>query len=883
MPTIPFLLKTVPNHLYLPAIGFFLATAVLPAFAQHPPSPHGLQTIPHLANNVKSAATLLEQGRSLYEAGRFAEAAAVWQQAAKEWENKGNRLNQALSLSLMSSAYQELGQWSPAQNATAQSLELLASLEKNQEKTQILAQVLNTQGSLLLAVGQPETALDTWQLAAKTYAEAGDEMGSLGSEINQAQALQSLGLYRRAKTVLERVSEKLQEQPDSTLKATGLRSLGIALQVVGDLGRSQEILEQSLAVAQQLNSPANISAALFSLGNSRRALEKRDEALVLYQKAAVNASSPLGKLEAQLNELSLLVEMKKWADAHARVPQIQSELAKLSPSRETVYAQVNLAESLMAMASGEPARRGEGEASLREVAAALAKAAQQAKMLRDPRAESYALGTLGKLYKQAQQWEDARNVTERALQIAGGMNAGYIAARWQAQLGEILKELGDISGATAAYSEAVNTLQSLRSDLVAVNPEVQFSFRESVEPVYRELVSLLLDTRSSEARLLKGEQGGIAQVSQKNLKQAREVIEDLQLAELDNFFREACLDAKPQQIDEIDSKAAVIYPIILRDRLEAILSLPGQPLRHYTTQLPQKDVEKTLDDLLQSLNPFFSDQERLRLSQEVYDWLVRPAQEQLASQGIKTLVFVPDGAFRNLPMAALHDGQQYLVEKYSVALTPGLQLLAPRSLVRNELRTLTAGLTEARQGFSALPGVNVEVTQIASEVPSKVFLNQQFTETNLQKQIGAASFRIVHLATHGQFSSDPEKTFILTWDGKIKVREFEDFLRSTGQNAPSPVELLVLSACQTAAGDRRAALGLAGVAVRSGARSTLATLWSVKDESTAGLMAEFYREIAQPGVSKAEALRQAQLAVLKQPQFQHPFYWAPFILVGNWL
>ncbi len=373
------------------------------------------------------------------------------------------------------------------------------------------------------------------------------------------------------------------------------------------------------------------------------------------------------------------------------------------------------------------------------------------------------------------------------------------------------------------------------------------------------------------------------EVTQKNIKQARKVIENLQLAELDNFFREACLDAKPQQIDEIDSKAAVIYPIILSDRLEVILSLPGQPLRHYTTRLPQKDVEKTLDGLLESLNPFFSEEERLRLSQEVYDWLIRPAQEQLASQSIKTLVFVPDGLLRNLPMAALHDGKQYLVEKYSLALTPGLQLLAPRSLGRNDLRTLTAGLTEARQGFSALPGVNVEVSQIASEVPSKVFLNQQFTETNLLKQIGAASFRIVHLATHGQFSSDPEKTFILIWDGKIKVREFEDFLRSTEQNAPNPIELLVLSACQTAAGDKRAALELAGVAVRSGARSTLATLWSVKDESTAQLMAEFYRLLAQPGVSKAEALRQAQLAVLKQPQFQHPFYWAPFILVGNWL
>ncbi|HBL10917.1 MAG TPA: hypothetical protein DD379_05835, partial [Cyanobacteria bacterium UBA11162] len=137
-------------------------------------------------------------------------------------------------------------------------------------------------------------------------------------------------------------------------------------------------------------------------------------------------------------------------------------------------------------------------------------------------------------------------------------------------------------------------------------------------------------------------------------------------------------------------------------------------------------------------------------------------------------------------------------------------------------------------------------------------------------------------ATHGQFSSNPEQTFILTWDEKIKVKEFEDLLRFREQGSANPIELLVLSACQTAAGDKRAALGLAGVAVRSGARSTLATLWSVKDQSTAQLMSEFYQELSK-GVRKAEALRTAQLNLLKQPKYEHPFYWAPFVLVGNWL
>jgi len=144
-------------------------------------------------------------------------------------------------------------------------------------------------------------------------------------------------------------------------------------------------------------------------------------------------------------------------------------------------------------------------------------------------------------------------------------------------------------------------------------------------------------------------------------------------------------------------------------------------------------------------------------------------------------------------------------------------------------------------------------------------------------------FNVVHLATHGQFSSDADKTFILTWDDRIKVKQLSAILRDRDSAEATPLELLVLSACQTASGDKRAALGLAGVAVRSGARSTLATLWSVSDEAASTLMPRFYQELTVPGTTKAQALQRAQLSLLKDPRFQLPLYWAPFVLVGNWL
>jgi CHAT domain-containing protein len=274
---------------------------------------------------------------------------------------------------------------------------------------------------------------------------------------------------------------------------------------------------------------------------------------------------------------------------------------------------------------------------------------------------------------------------------------------------------------------------------------------------------------------------------------------------------------------------------------------------------------------------------RLRLSQTVYDWLIRPVEAQLAERGIETLVFVLDGVLRNVPMAALHDGQQYLVEKYSVALAPGLQLLEPQLLKQLQLRSLTGGLSEERQGFSALPAVVQEVEQIKTKIPSEVLLNQAFTRDALEKRIQTLPVAVVHLATHGQFSSKPEDTFLLTWDGRLNVNTLSQILKTREQNNSQPIELLVLSACQTATGDKRAALGLAGLAVRSGVRSTIATLWSVNDRSTAEAIVEFYRYLIQSDGNRAEALRQAQLSLLKQKKYQHPYYWAPFVLLGNWL
>ncbi len=789
------------------------------------------------------------------------------------------------------------------------------------------ASQLFIQGKELYLVGNFSEAARVWQQAANAYAQVGDSEGRTQSLINVAEALQALGLYPRAcNTLLQAFSisdldcqkltqlsenrqqrqdswlKNLEKQPISLTKAIGLRNLGDVLQKLDNLELSQKVLQLSLSAARELHSPQYESSTLLSLGNAFQALGNRarsradtasyqnptpwrclyrpsvgapkkfyQQAASFYQQAATASVSPTSWVEAQTNRLSALLETDTVRDAQDLWPQIQSKLTSLSPSRTTIHAQINLAQSLKCLKQSTSA----DDRSWIKIAQILATAVQQARSLGDQRAESYALGYLGGLYAQTQEWSNAQYVTEQALSLAQVINAQDILYLWQWQLGRLLAVQGDTTAAIAAYTKAVSTVQSVRNDLVATSTNVQFSFQESVEPVYRQLVDLLL--QSTEA-------------SQQNLKQARDVIEALQLAELENMLRCNLQAASLVPIDrEADRVAAVIYPIILPDRLEVILSLYGQPLRHYSMPLPQdQSVEDLLAMLRQSLQALDSaGPDFLKSSQQVYSWLIEPVSAELENSEVKTLVFVLDAPLRNIPMAALHNGQHYLIEKYAIAVSPSLQLLQPKPLsAGGHLEVLAAGISQKIPGFSApaLPEVKDELEQISSVTKSVVLRDREFTLLGLQDKINARPFSVVHLASHGQFSSNPDQTYIRAWDGRIDVNQLKNLLQTREQSRPDVIELLVLSACETAEGDKRAALGLAGVAVRAGARSTLATLWQVNDDSTAELMAKFYETLSNPANStttKAKALQSAQLQLLHK--YKSPSYWAPYVLVGNWL
>ncbi|MEL6261643.1 MAG: CHAT domain-containing protein [Cyanobacteria bacterium J06626_6] len=841
---------------------------------------------------------LTRRGRQLYQNGEYEAAIATWQSVADLQSARWNSLAQASALSNLSLAYQQLSEWSLASETLSESFRLLENQPESQSYWQVFSQVLTTRGRLQLATGRVHSALESWQQAEALYRQVGDEVGIARSQINQVQALRELGYYRQSLERLTDVSERLTTQPPSLIKGVTLRRLGDILRLTGDLNQAKTVLEQSLAIARQENNLAEISATLLSLGHVAIGTDNLAVAGDYYQQAISlwghSTDQPFSPevlrhvLPAELSQLALWIDSGNWEQANTLWPRLQAQLGNLPASRGGIYHQVHWAQSVI--------RLKQSDLSALEVARApdwltlarqLQQTAEQARTLGDQRAEAHVVGTLGEVYEQTQQWAIAQSLTQQALHLSQKMNATEMIYHWQSQLGRLWQASGNpdrsVEKALTAYGEAVESLSNLRGDLAIASESAQFSFQETVEPIYREFVSLLLqaaEPQAAEPSSAIGPQNQVAR--QQYLTQAQGVIESLRLAELDNYFKEACLDTKEVNISQVDPKAGILYTITLKDQLAIILQLPNQPLQKFSTPVNAAEVEQMTAQLRKELVTR-SHRRYLPLAQQVYDWLIRPARAAINSAEIDTLVFVLDGPLQNIPMGALHDGQHYLVEDYGVALTPGITLLNPQPWENRDLSVLAAGLTESRQGRAPLPYVAEEIARIGDIIQSNtILLDQQFTYNRLFDRVKTTRYPIIHIATHGQFSSTPEKTYLVAWDQQINVREVNHILRANLGDRKA-IELLVLSACETASGDKRAALGLAGVAIRAGARSTLGGLWAINDEATAQFTSAFYQQLTKPGSTRAQALRQAQLQLMKEPQYRHPVYWAPYVLLGSWL
>ncbi|MEM9152627.1 MAG: tetratricopeptide repeat protein [Cyanobacteria bacterium P01_F01_bin.3] len=437
---------------------------------------------PTLYAQAPSAQALIEQGRDYYNAQRFTAAATAWSEAAVLFASENNPPQQALALSYLTAAEQQLGHLEAANTHISQSVALISALISDTEEaslTPISAQIQNTLGSLQFAQGRTQLALETWQLAAELYLQLADQPRYLNNLLNQVQAQQSLGFYHQAGKTLTTLERYLPQQ-SLPLQIRGYQRLGQTYRLIGDFDRAIAHLNTARTLAQQ--QAVDTAPILIELGNTAQSQGKFTEAIALYQQAIERSTTPDTQIKAQLNQLQVL-SYQDPVEARRAIPSLTAGLANIPPGRSQSYAYIHAAQSLITLGTSH---------DLDTAARWLAQAIQTSTDLQDSRAEAYARGTLGHIYEISQRWQEAQRLTEDALATAQAINAADIAYQWQWQLGRLLKQQNQKEQAIQAYRAAYTTLQSINQDLVATNQDLQFSFRDRVEPVYRELVGLLL-------------------------------------------------------------------------------------------------------------------------------------------------------------------------------------------------------------------------------------------------------------------------------------------------------------------------------------------------------------------------------------------------------
>jgi CHAT domain-containing protein len=742
----------------------------------------------------------------------------------------------------------------------------------------------------LASKGAFEDSVAHWKKAETLFEQAKNSSGQVEARIHLAAAYHALGQTTLATETLMRAQEL--ESGDQkhlaqikaalgaiyTLAAPAMEDHSQHGHMPGHEDMAEATLKESIKLARAAKDPHIEAVALNNLANLYSYRNKPEDAAKQYNAAMDLASKSHDReLESQActNLARAAVASGDYENAKTWTASAVEKASKLGDSHDKAYQLLSAGRTFKELFVAAPDHDNKFRLRAFET---FQKAVAVAEAIDDKRALSYACGYEGELYEDEKKYDEALPLTRKALVLAQELNSPDVLYRWQWQSGRLLHAKHNDEAAIAAYRRAVETLQSIRHDVALRygNPSAHSSFREVAGALYFQLADLLLQRADSAAN---------AADLDKMLLEARDSTELLKSAELEDYFQDQCvnlLKSKITKVETISENAAVVYIIPLPDRTEMLVSLPSGLHR-----VKSPATDKMLNDVAHQFRVNLEKRttyEYLAQGKLLYDWLIKPLEPLFANTKIDTLVFIPDGALRNIPMGALHDGKKYLIEKYAVAVTPGLTLMEPRPFKKENIVMVANGLSDGVQGFTALRYVPEEVSNIKKLFGGTELMNHQFIKTNVQKEFSQENnYSIVHIASHGHFDSDAKKTFVLTFDSKLSLDELEQLIRPA-QLRDKPVELLTLSACQTAAGDDRAALGLAGVAIKAGARSAFATLWFVNDQSSTSLVSDFYTQLRDhPDISKAKALQAAQVKLLADQRYAHPCYWAPYLIIGNWL
>jgi CHAT domain-containing protein len=728
------------------------------------------------------------------------------------------------------------------------------------------------QGAKFWQHGERQKALDIWQQEAELYKKLGNQNQEARVLLNVAQSYITLGDFNSA---VDELNYVLSLNLDSMhLKALVWEKLANSWTAQGKYQQAIKAYQRSLRFESSLPCLNNLVKAWSNLIKQKKTAlgeAEKNQNIKQYQNEINNyqtqaLKSAQAALKQSENDLSLsaiyaLVNWTKLSGKQLSFPQQNraSKILNSQPnSRSLVFSLINWS-----------------KIDIDYELFWLQKAYRIAQLVTDPLSIAYTALELGNFYQNEGKLEQALKYSQEAQLIAQAkfLSESLFHAQWLAA--KIYRQQNNLNASTLSYREAIATLDLFRKDLYSSNSQKNQDLKQ-IEPIYLELIDLLLEKN---------------QVNSTNINQALLIADKLRIFELENFFQDDCFQIYRSDSGEItgrstfggdlqttptqtgSKKEAIFTSVILKDKTYVILQLPDGSVYLNKINISQSSVAQLAIKWRGELNNR-STWSFIDSGEKLYDLLIRPFEKELNNSDFEVLVFVHDGILRNIPMAALFDGEKFLAEKWASVSSLGANF-TPKPKT-SKMKALAFGLVDPPQsGWSTLYNVEPEVENVNQSMGGKKYLNQDFTVNNLTEQLEKNIYPVVHLATHSYFAGNLDNSFILAYDRRISLLDLEKILSNQ-----TVTDLLVLSACETAKGSERAVLGLAGVAARSGVPSTLGSLWKVKDDEQSSMIKAFYHYWQSPQYNKATALQKIQIEQIKI--FAHPQKWAALTLIGDY-
>ena len=879
---------------------------------------------------------LVAEGFELYQSGQLQEANELYERALEIAIELGYRENEAAILNNIGLIFHGKGNYSEAMDFYQRSLNI--SNEIDLPYVELLT--LNNIGTINLSQGNYSQAIDYYERSI----EISKILQSIGSEIVAVNNIGGIyllqGNYAQALETFERNLTLIREVGDDTSEAQILGNIGNVYLTQGSYAEARDYFQQALQLGQKIDSPVTESLALTNIGGTYFAQENYEQA-ISYLEQSLSISQSLGD---RTSEAITLVGIGSIYLAQEELEQASDYLMQ---GLEIAKEIGNRSSETLATANIATAYRLQGKYA--EALSYYQQGLANALELGDPAAEAEILSGLGELFAAQDQfplaivffkqaistYEQIRTENQGLSQQLKDSYAEAIEVRYRRladlllqqdrvleaqQVLDLLKiqELDDYLRGVAKAESALSILSPEQSILDKHNELVTSTVNLSQE------LAKLQETAEEERSEQQNQRIDIILGLQEELTQ--EFLSFSRSQEIQNFvaalipaIRNATIQLESfnlLQKDLPDLNAALIYPLILEDRLEVVTLLPNTPpLRRTVEGLTKTELNNTILELRRALDD--PNENPLPAAQQLYQWIIEPAETDLAAAGVDSLLYAPDGQLRYVPLAALHDGDRWLVERFGINNITAQSLSEYDDAPTAQPRILAGAFADTSKShtvevdgktlsFSGLPYAGVELDNLQAVQPDiKTFLDEDFSLQAVKRVMN--EYEVLHFATHAAFvNSKPEDSFILFGNGETPN------VLDIGSWNLSNVDLVVLSACETGLdgfGNGAEILGMGYQFQLSGAGAVMASLWSVSDRGTQSLMTQFYDRLSdnQP---KAKALQQAQIALINSSDeeiaeavrgggltpagnrqdlpeslkgFRHPHYWAPFIIIGNGL